>query len=130
MLIQKIGRGLRLAKDKRELTYYDYIFEGNKYLEAHSRERVMVLEKEGHDVVLIPKEETEQDAEDHDLFVMLDEHEALPAGKLAPVPETLPVEPEAASPPPPIAEPIATRRQRTPSPKLQSPEPEINWEIL
>lgn len=49
-IIQKFGRGLRIASDKKHLQYYDFIFEINEYLEKHSWNRVKVLEKEGHNV--------------------------------------------------------------------------------
>jgi superfamily II DNA or RNA helicase len=49
-IIQRIGRGLRPAGDKKELDYYDFIFTINPYLEQHSRERIKVLTAEGHHV--------------------------------------------------------------------------------
>ena len=45
-----MGRGLRTADDKDMLKYYDFIFENNEYLETHSKKRVKILKKEGHDV--------------------------------------------------------------------------------
>eukprot|EP01125_Pyxidicula_operculata_P005423 TRINITY_DN192_c0_g1_i3.p1 TRINITY_DN192_c0_g1~~TRINITY_DN192_c0_g1_i3.p1 ORF type:complete len:511 (+),score=26.55 TRINITY_DN192_c0_g1_i3:157-1533(+) len=47
-LIQKIGRGLRLAHDKKVLQYHDFAFIGNKYLAKHSRRRKLTLEQQGH----------------------------------------------------------------------------------
>lgn len=47
-VIQKIGRGLRVSKDKKELNYYDFFFENNEYLEKHSKKRVDVITKLGH----------------------------------------------------------------------------------
>lgn len=49
-IIQRFGRGLRLAKDKDHLQYYDFLFRINDYLEDHSEHRVKVLEAEGHAV--------------------------------------------------------------------------------
>lgn len=49
-IIQRMGRGLRTADDKDMLKYYDFIFENNEYLETHSKKRVKILKKEGHDV--------------------------------------------------------------------------------
>jgi superfamily II DNA or RNA helicase len=49
-IIQRFGRGLRVASDKKELQYYDFVFTINEYLEKHSRKRIKVLEKEGHEV--------------------------------------------------------------------------------
>lgn len=50
MIIQRMGRGLRTAKDKDGLMYYDFIFEINDYLEQHSNKRMKILTEEGHDV--------------------------------------------------------------------------------
>lgn len=49
---QQIGRGLRKADDKDILHYYDFIFRNSDYLEEHSWQRVRVLEKEGHEIIL------------------------------------------------------------------------------
>ena len=49
-VIQRLGRGLRTADDKEKLHYYDFYFTLNPYLEKHSKERVRVLEGEGHKV--------------------------------------------------------------------------------
>lgn len=51
-IIQRFGRGLRMAKDKDNLKYYDFIFEINDYLEKHSWKRIKIIEKEGHVVVI------------------------------------------------------------------------------
>ena len=48
LVIQKIGRGLRTAKDKKELNYFDFYFENNEYLQKHSKKRVDVISKLGH----------------------------------------------------------------------------------
>ena len=49
-IIQRLGRGLRTADDKDILNYYDFIFYNNQYLLNHSRKRLKILQKEGHDV--------------------------------------------------------------------------------
>lgn len=50
-IIQRFGRGLRTAKDKDILNYYDFIFHNNKdYLLKHSIKRIDILRNEGHDV--------------------------------------------------------------------------------
>jgi superfamily II DNA or RNA helicase len=49
-IIQRMGRGLRTASDKKELKYYDFIFEINYYLEKHSEKRIKILTQEGHNV--------------------------------------------------------------------------------
>lgn len=49
VLVQKIGRGLRTAKDKGTLQYHDFLFEGNDYLNKHSRLRINILLEEGHE---------------------------------------------------------------------------------
>lgn len=52
LIIQRMGRGLRVADDKTDLKYYDFIFKINSYLESHSKKRVKILRKEGHEVVV------------------------------------------------------------------------------
>lgn len=52
-IIQRFGRGLRVAKDKQHLCYFDFMFEINEYLEKHSRKRMRVLKKEGHPISLL-----------------------------------------------------------------------------
>lgn len=49
-IIQRMGRGLRTAKDKEQLQYYDFLFEINEYLEKHSRKRIKILISQGHEV--------------------------------------------------------------------------------
>jgi len=49
-IVQRIGRGLRTANDKEILNYHDFIFEINDYLEKHSRKRMKILEKQGHEI--------------------------------------------------------------------------------
>ena len=51
-IIQRMGRGLRTADDKEILNYYDFIFEINPYLDDHSHQRVKVLRKEKHEVII------------------------------------------------------------------------------
>jgi hypothetical protein len=50
LLIQKIGRGLRKAKDKHKLEYHDFFFMNNTHLKNHSQIRMNTLRKEGHKV--------------------------------------------------------------------------------
>lgn len=49
-IIQRVGRGLRTADDKDVLNYYDFMFENNEYLLKHSKKRIEILKKEGHEV--------------------------------------------------------------------------------
>lgn len=49
-IIQRMGRGLRTAKDKTILQYYDFIFYNSEYLLKHSKKRIKILTKEGHQV--------------------------------------------------------------------------------
>lgn len=51
-IIQRMGRGLRTADDKDVLNYYDFIFNINEYLLAHSNKRVKILKEEGHEVII------------------------------------------------------------------------------
>jgi superfamily II DNA or RNA helicase len=50
VVIQRMGRGLRVASDKQHLNYYDFIFDINDYLKKHSMKRIKILKKEGHNV--------------------------------------------------------------------------------
>lgn len=52
LIIQRMGRGLRTADDKEILNYYDFVFENNEYLLKHSRKRMEILKKEGHEVLI------------------------------------------------------------------------------
>jgi superfamily II DNA or RNA helicase len=54
-IIQRFGRGLRIAEDKSHLRYFDFIFNINDYLYKHSIKRVKILRKEGHEVVIKEK---------------------------------------------------------------------------
>lgn len=49
-IIQRVGRGLRTSSDKDILNYYDFMFENNEYLLKHSKKRIEILKKEGHEV--------------------------------------------------------------------------------
>jgi superfamily II DNA or RNA helicase len=49
-IIQRVGRGLRTAEDKDMLNYFDFIFYNNQYLLNHSRKRIKILQKEGHEI--------------------------------------------------------------------------------
>jgi superfamily II DNA or RNA helicase len=52
-IIQRMGRGLRTANDKDQLNYFDFIFKVNDYLYDHSKKRMKILVKEGHDVEIV-----------------------------------------------------------------------------
>jgi superfamily II DNA or RNA helicase len=54
-IIQRFGRGLRVADDKKHLKYYDWYFTNNDYLEKHSGKRMEIIENEGHNVTLMEK---------------------------------------------------------------------------
>jgi superfamily II DNA or RNA helicase len=47
-IIQRMGRGLRTAKDKKDFIYIDFLFRINDYLEKHSLKRMGILGDEGH----------------------------------------------------------------------------------
>jgi len=51
-IIQRVGRGLRTADDKDILNYYDFIFYNNEYLLNHSKKRIKILQKEGHEIMI------------------------------------------------------------------------------
>jgi superfamily II DNA or RNA helicase len=51
-ILQRLGRGLRKAKDKTLLRYYDFLFRINKYLDEHSDDRVKMLQAANHEVVV------------------------------------------------------------------------------
>jgi len=52
IIIQRFGRGLRIADDKEYLDYYDFVFKINDYLEGHSKNRIKILKKEGHEITI------------------------------------------------------------------------------
>jgi superfamily II DNA or RNA helicase len=51
-ITQRIGRGLRTANDKDILNYYDFIFDINPYLKKHSYNRINILKKLGHEIII------------------------------------------------------------------------------
>lgn len=52
MVIQRMGRGLRIAEDKEGLKYYDFVFNINDYLLDHSKKRIKILKEQGHEVIV------------------------------------------------------------------------------
>lgn len=52
-IVQRFGRGLRRASDKDHVVYHDWYFHNNDYLTKHSKKRVAVLKKEGHNVKIL-----------------------------------------------------------------------------
>jgi superfamily II DNA or RNA helicase len=53
ILLQALGRGLRVKSDKQHLKYYDFLFEINQYLNDHSKNRIKILEKQGYSVSIV-----------------------------------------------------------------------------
>jgi superfamily II DNA or RNA helicase len=53
LIIQRMGRGLRTAKDKDGLNYIDFVFEINPYLHKHSLKRIKILKQQGHEITII-----------------------------------------------------------------------------
>ena len=51
--VQKIGRVLRITKEKKQGVFYDFIDAGNKYLFKHSKQRLSLYKKEGYDDISI-----------------------------------------------------------------------------
>ena len=52
--VQKIGRVLRITKDKKQGIFYDFIDTGNKFLFKHSKQRLIIYKKEGfNDITLL-----------------------------------------------------------------------------
>ena len=51
--IQKIGRVLRITKEKRQGIFYDFIDAGNKYLFKHSKRRISLYKEEGYDDITL-----------------------------------------------------------------------------
>ena len=51
--IQKIGRVLRITKEKREGIFYDFIDTGNKYLFKHSKRRISLYKEEGYEDISV-----------------------------------------------------------------------------
>lgn len=52
MIVQRMGRGLRVCEDKEMLDYHDFLFLNNSSLKKHSKKRISVLEKEGHKLII------------------------------------------------------------------------------
>lgn len=52
---QRMGRGLRTAEDKERLNYYDFIFTINPYLLKHSNQRIRILQKDKHELIIHPE---------------------------------------------------------------------------
>lgn len=53
LIIQRMGRGLRTAKDKEGLHYVDFIFDMNPYLHKHSMKRIKILKQQGHEIEIV-----------------------------------------------------------------------------
>lgn len=55
MTIQRLGRGLRKANDKKILDYHDFYFEScvDPILNKHSKQRMKDIENEGHQIKII-----------------------------------------------------------------------------
>ena len=54
---QKIGRVLRISKDKKEGIFYDFIDKGNDFLLKHSKERIKIYKKNGfNDITVYDKD--------------------------------------------------------------------------
>ena len=51
--LQTIGRGMRVTLDKNSFEYVDVYDVGNKWMEAHSKERRKSYEREGHKVNVV-----------------------------------------------------------------------------
>ncbi len=58
--IQRIGRVLRITKDKKTAAYYDFIDNGNRFLVKHSKDRVKLFKKEGYNDIKILDENLEE----------------------------------------------------------------------
>ena len=56
-IIQRMGRGLRLASDKDGLKYFDFIFNINPYLLEHSNKRIKILTEQGHSIKVVSFDE-------------------------------------------------------------------------
>lgn len=51
--VQKIGRVLRITKEKKQGVFYDFIDMNNKYLFKHSKQRLALYKKEGYNDISI-----------------------------------------------------------------------------
>lgn len=58
--IQKIGRVLRITKEKKEGIFYDFIDVGNRFLEKQSKKRISIYKKEGYNDIRILDEKLEE----------------------------------------------------------------------
>ncbi len=58
--VQKIGRVLRITKEKREGIFYDFVDDGNKYLLKHSKQRLAIYKKEGYNDITLLDEDLEE----------------------------------------------------------------------
>lgn len=58
--IQKIGRVLRITKEKRQGIFYDFIDVGNKYLFKHSKQRLTLYKQEGYKDMVILNSDLEE----------------------------------------------------------------------
>ena len=58
--IQKIGRVLRITKEKKEGIFYDFIDVGNRFLEKQSKKRISIYKKEGYNDIKILDENLEE----------------------------------------------------------------------
>lgn len=52
-LLQRVGRGLRKKEGLNEVSVYDFLDFGSKYLERHSRERIQIYKNEGFEISFI-----------------------------------------------------------------------------
>jgi len=48
--LQKLGRGLRVTKDKKHVMVYDFYDAGNVFTERHSKERMKLYKQAGFDI--------------------------------------------------------------------------------
>lgn len=53
MTVQRIGRVLRITKDKKKGIFYDFIDRGNKWLLKHSKQRITIYKNEGYSDIRI-----------------------------------------------------------------------------
>jgi superfamily II DNA or RNA helicase len=52
LIEQIIGRGLRPCDDKEILNYYGFLLRMNPYLHDHSNDKIKILKKKGHEVIV------------------------------------------------------------------------------
>ena len=58
--VQKIGRVLRITKEKKQGIFYDFIDAGNKYLFKHSKRRINLYKEEGFTDMIILNSDLEE----------------------------------------------------------------------